>query len=466
MSELLPELKNSTPNLEEFDPTIIPYQYEAIKYVRDFDYSLGTLEMMLSGSFGSAKSILMAHIGITHLMANPKAKLCLCRKALPDLKETIYAKFKDHMDGVLIEGEHYNAIDTQGKIEFWNGSEIISRSWHDKNYRKFRSLELSAAIIEELTENSSKEFRAMYQELFPRVGRLPRIKENFTLAATNPGGPDHAAYNHYIMSKLPTRKVFYSNTEDNPFLPKTYIEGIKESMTKQEVRRYIHGEWIEIKGDVIYYAYDRERSAIIKDYKIDERYPLCWTFDFNIGEGKPMSSLWYQHIGGKFYFFDEIIVEGARTLDICEEANNRGLLDTRCVIKIQGDATGRARSTNSKHSDYEVITKYLSGLQNKYGEVRFEIDVPRSNGSIRTRHSVVNAQLKNSYGVVSIFLDPEKCKMLDKGLRLTKLKKGGSYIEDDSAGNPWQHCTTALGYAVQKTLESAGRTPFRRSKVN
>jgi hypothetical protein len=38
------------------------------------------------------------------------------------------------------------------------------------------------------------------------------------------------------------------------------------------------------------------------------------------------------------------------------------------------------------------------------------------------------------------------CETLDKGFRLTHLKKGGQYLEDDS--DFYQHVTTAAGYGI------------------
>lgn len=445
-------LANSTPNIEEFNPYIIPIQHEVIKFIRTFDYTQGVLEVLLSGSYGSAKSILMAHIGVTHVLLNPKSRLLLGRKAMPDLRDTIFQKLIDHMEGVYIEGEHFEVNQTRASIKLYNGSEVISRSWHDKKYKKFRSLELSAAIIEELTENSPAEFDAFYKELYARVGRLPNVKENFVISATNPDAPSHPAYKRLIQPQdHPRRKVFYSRTDQNPFLPKTYIEQIKEGLTAQEVRRYIYGEWVDIKSDVVYYAYDPSKSAVLKNYEVNQRYPIYLSWDFNIGEGKPMSMTCSQYIDGKFLFFDEVVIHGSRTLDTLEELNAKGILDYNTTYIVQGDATGKRRDTRSIHSDYEIITKYLSNLRNDYGDIKFYYDVPTSNPPVRTRHSIMNGQLCNAYGMVSIFLDPKKCPMLDDGLRSTKLKKGGSYIEDDSQES--QHITTSASYHVVQTLK-------------
>lgn len=192
---------SSTPSLTEFDPRPIPFQSRVIYDMRKrFDYSIGTHEILLSGAVGSAKSLLAAHLGVTHCMMFSGARLCLARKAMPDLRDTIFRKILDHMEGDLVQGEDYYVNKVNASIRFRNGSEIISRSWRDKKYKKFRSLELSAAIVEELTENDDDDKQAII-ELRMRLGRLPHVKENWIIYCTNPDSPHHWAHKYFGMEK-------------------------------------------------------------------------------------------------------------------------------------------------------------------------------------------------------------------------------------------------------------------------
>lgn len=452
--------RNATPNLEEFDPHVIPYQYKVINHVRTFDYSLGLLEIMLSGSVGSAKSILMAHMGITHASICPKSRLLLGRKALPDLKDTLITKVLEHMDGVLVDGKDYEYNKSTGYFKFWNDAEFISRSWADKSFFRFRSLELSAAMIEELTENEG-EYWGFYNELKNRVGRQ-KAKEHWIVCATNPSGPDHEAYQYFILKgwnhrkhgvtkgELNTRHVYYSVTGDNPFLPKWYIQTLKETYTGLELQRMLYGEWVEISSEQIYYAFDPDLSVIDK-YEINPLYPVRLSYDFNIGIGKPMSVVLFQYINRVYYVFDEIVIMGGRTLDTVEEAMDRGHFNHHTTYLIYGDANGRARSTKYNRTDYEVIQEALRNFINQHGHINFSIEVGGANPAVRKRHVIVNGVLKNSEGKTRIKI-LRKCKTLIRGLKLTKLKKGSGYIEDDS--NDYQHITTALGYGIVEIHET------------
>jgi len=445
-------LNVTTPTIETFDPTIIPYQAQVIRDIyQSYDYSLGAHEVLLSGSVGSAKSILMAHIAIRHCLETPGARVLVGRKAMPDLKSTIFLKILEHLDGRFLKQDRdYWVNSTIASIVFRNGSEIISRSWSDKRYKKPRSLELSMAIIEELTENNEED-KEVYLEIFMRLQRLPHVPHQVIISATNPDSPSHWAYNHFIASASPTRHVYYSSTEDNPFLPKQYIAQLKRDLDPKLALRMIYGQWVEIQGEVIYYQYSHEEQFINASYEIDPKWPILLSWDFNIGEGKPMSLVFcqYDQVNDIFHVFNEVVIHGARTADTIEEADNRGLLKANWNYGVCGDATGSSRNTRSVQSDYDIIRKELSNRS-----LAFKYMVPSSNPPVRQRHNIMNAYCLNMQKRRRIFVYKD-APTADKGLRLSKLKKGSGYIEDDTPA--YQHITTAIGYAVMFTYNSMNR---------
>ena len=430
----------SDTNFSDFNPRIIPYQSQVIDFLDEWDYSTGTPEILLSGSYGSAKSILMAHLAVRHCLENPGARVCIARKALPDLKDTIYNEIIEHIEQDFTEGVHYWTNETSAKIRWNNGSEIISKTWADKKYKKGRSLKLSMLIVEEISENNDDDKEA-FMTLKARLRRIPKVKENILICATNPDGPSHWVYKYFILDKKRTRKVFYSNTKDNPFLDPIYIEQLKEDLDPRAARRYLHGEWIELTQEVIYYAYNSEKQFLKKKYEVNEKYPVTISFDFNIGVGKPMSSCAYQHINDEFHVFKQVVIHGSRTQDVMEEYNNAGIFKPGRRIIVHGDATGKARHTNSIHSDYDIIVNYLA----KITGITYELQVPMANPPIRSRHNKVNAYCLNDNGKTRLWIY-EGCETVDEALRLTQFKKGADLVEDDSKA--FQHIGTALGYGL------------------
>ena len=445
---------NSTPSVAEFDPRVIPWQWECLSDIRaNWSYEDGTVhEWMASGSVGSAKSILGAHLVVTHVQFYPRSRAVLGRQSMPDLKDTIVKKIEEHLEGVYIEGKDYERNRTNGSFLFSNGSEIISRSWADKKYKTaFRSVEASCGLIEELTENDES-YKDFYPELLMRIGRLPHVPETWLGSLTNPDSPGHWAYKYFIEPNLPgrtphpTRHVYYSLTEDNPFLPEGYVKGLKASLDPKMAERMLRGKWIEIVTEIIYHQYSTERNYRDVEYEYNPAHPIILTFDFNIVVGKPMSAASGQFINDTFHWAETFIVDGADTNALLDEIAGRGLLDHGAKIIVHGDATGRARDTRSKSSDYEIIQKFLANYRTPKGQaLNFVLLVPLSNPGLKLRHNTVNAYMRNSEKKVRFFVY-KKAAELDEGLRLTKLKPGGQYIEDDSYR--LQHVTTAVGYSV------------------
>lgn len=431
----------STPSISEFDPTQVPYQAKVIDWIRcGFDYKKSFPQILLSGSLGSSKSTLAAYIGITHCLLYPRSKLLLGRRSLPDLKETIFLKITEMIQEDLTEDKDYWIQWNTASIQFKNGSEIISKSWGDGNFKKIRSTDLSCAIIEELTENDESD-KPIFDEIYGRIGRLSHIPESFLLCCTNPDSPEHWVYKHFIENSHPDRHVFYSLTEENKFLNPVYLETLKRNLDPLMAERMLRGRWVRIAKDSVYYQYD-PNIHFFKDreYKINPQYPVRLCFDFNIGLNKPMSSCYMQYINDHFHIYDESIVHGANTEEILIDSLNRGLINKNNLLIVHGDATGRHRDTRGSLNDYQIIESFL-----KSHNIKYEIQVPAANPSVRARHILTNAYMKNSENQVRITVY-KNAKTVNEGFSLVKLKKGGQYIEDDSFH--YQHVTTAATYGI------------------
>lgn len=442
-------------SFSQFDPSEIPWQDDALdKILCGFDYTKGTHEVLFSGSVGSAKSTLAAHLIVLHCLRYKNAQVIICRKTLPNLKKTLFKEVLNHLaEKQFVEGKHYSVRGNSAEILFKNGSHIHPGYWRDKQYKKFRSMSPTLVVIEELSENNEEDKEA-YDELMLRLGRVPGVP-SLMLCLTNPDEPSHWVYKHFIQSSNDLVHVFYSLTEDNKFLPQSYIEKLRSELDPMMARRMLKGEWLSIRQKSLYYAYT-DKNFVKNKYQIDPRYPIGLSWDFNIGANKPLSCIAFQYIQDTFHFFAEVVLDTARTKDSLDELHNKGLISSQYTYLICGDATGRHKDTRSNVSDWDIILKYFSNMPG----VSFRDCVPKSNPGIRDRHNKTNAYCENDLGQVRIKIY-ESCPTADQGMRLTALKKGADYIEDDS--KPYQHITTAIGYAVcelgatkQKTMISLG----------
>jgi len=428
-------IETSTPNILDFSP--LPSQLKVIRDVRkNFDFSLGTHELLLSGSVGSAKSITLAHLVVTHCLMYPGSRVGIGRLALPQLKATLCQKIKEHLHNTGIDHQYY---ESNGNFDMPNGASIRAISWADGNLAKLGSMEFSAFAIEELTE--TKDSRP-YDVILQRTNRLAHVKEPFVISGTNPEGPSHWAYKKILMANSPRVKVYYSNTFDNPYLPKSYIDSLAERLDGKMARRMLYGEWLEIDRERIYYSYSREKNFKEYSYALKTHLPIRLTYDFNIGEGKPLSLVFCQYdpMDNTWHFFNEVIVNGQRTLDSLEESEARNLLPQGFRYIVHGDCNGRSRDTRQTKTDYELIENWLA--KKNY---RFELQVPKSNPPVRDRHNTLNGYMLNSKNESKLFVYKD-APVVNEGFLLTRLKAGGQYLEVDT--DRFQHCTTACGYAI------------------
>jgi hypothetical protein len=433
------------PTISEFNPHDVPWQYNALNKIKSFDYSKGALDVVFSGSVGSAKTLLAAHMIALHLIENPGCRILIGRRVLRDLKNTIWDTLLRHFPELI---DYWNRSDMTIKLPC--GSIIYGMSWDDGHFDKFRSYELSMIVIEEASENSDKE---MYNSLRARLGRVIGIKENLFLMLTNPDSPSHWLYKEVI--KRDDVMTFYSLTEENKFLPAWYIEQLKGIYDPKMARRMLYGEWIEILDEMVYYNYS-DKCYLREEFIIDKSLPLCVFHDFNIGHDKPMSSGVGQKINGVFHIYKCWHINGMRTSEICEEMYGSGLFDGIKKIKLYGDASGKNNDTRSLMDDYEIIEKYWSNLPEKF---EVEYCVPKANPPLRRRHNTVNGLMGNALGEIKLFTYDD---WVDEGFRLTKFKENGKLVEDDNI--PQQHITTAVGYWIDYDIhrESGARSSVIR----
>ncbi len=432
----------STPTILNYDPNFVPYQMKLIRDIRSkFDYSNGKIhEVLLSGSVGSGKSLPCAHLVVTHCLMNSGAMALIGRRSMPALRDTLLKKVLDHLGDTV----SYEFNQTRGIITFPNGSQIFSYSWADGRVEKVRSLELSCAVIEELTENDDMDF---YHEIKMRVGRLPHIKESFIISATNPGGKSSDFYKYFIDPGGERRHVYYSVTTDNKFLSSGYIDGLLSSLDEKTAKRMVMGQWFDFNTEVVYHAYNREFNFKNESYKVKPNLPIYLSFDFNIGLGKPLSCCLLQFDNGVCHVFNEVVVDGQDTNDAMNELFNRGLLSFNNQYIVTGDCNGRNRDTRSKKTDYAIIEEFLISKK-----ITHRMDVPRSNPLVRDRHNTTNGLIFNSKGERRVFVYKD-APTADQGFTSTKLKKGSQYLEDDS--DRWQHISTAVTYAICLYLRNA-----------
>lgn len=268
------------------------------------------------------------------------------------------------------------------------------------------------------------------------------------LNTVNPTRKDHRAFcwllgvpdglNHYydLCQKAdagldPDYKVFHWKSSE--ILPPDVIEAAKRTLSPRQFRQEYEASFETASGR-IYDDYSKENHT---SERIRPHEQLLWHHDFNY---TPMSSGIAVRRGSDFYILDEIILESAiakqTAIEFCEKFRNH---QNKSVI-VYGDPSGRDGEKHGHESDFTAIRDVL--VKNGW---KFEQRVKRAHPSIRNRQNAVRALILNAAGNKRLFVNPATAVYADKGLSTVQLKKGSTFLEEDS---PYQHITTAIGYMV------------------
>ena len=216
-------------------------------------------------------------------------------------------------------------------------------------------------------------------------------------------------------------------------LPPDVIEAAKRRMSPRQYRQEYEASFETASGRVYEdYGPHNYTKEVIKPHE-----QIMWHHDFNF---TPMSSGIGVRRGNDFYILDEIILTSATSrqsaIEFVEKYKNHA---NRKVI-IYGDPAGRAGEKHGHASDYTEMEQVLRA-NNWQVERRVKPAAP----AIQDRQNSVRAKIRNAAGQTSLFVNIDKAKYAHKGLATVQIKKGSTFLEEDS---DYQHITTAIGYCV------------------
>lgn len=216
-------------------------------------------------------------------------------------------------------------------------------------------------------------------------------------------------------------------------LPPDVIEAAKRRMSLRQYRQEYEASFETASGRVYEdYGPHNYTKEVIKPHE-----QLMWHHDFNY---TPMSSGIGVRRGNDFYILDEIILTSATSrqsaIEFVEKFKNHA---NRKVI-VYGDPAGRAGEKHGHASDYTEMEQVLRA-NNWQVERRVKPAAP----AIKDRQNSVRAKIRNAAGETSLFVNIDKAKYAHKGLATVQIKKGSTFLEEDS---DYQHITTAIGYCV------------------
>mgnify|MGYP003625802093 FL=1 len=216
-------------------------------------------------------------------------------------------------------------------------------------------------------------------------------------------------------------------------MPPDIIEAAKRQLSTRQFRQEYEASFETAQGRI----YEDYSSSNRVSDTIQPHEQLLWFHDFNY---TPLSSGVGVRRGQDIYCLDEIILTSAisrqSALEFVERYKNH---DNKHVL-IYGDPAGRAGEKHGHESDYTEMENVL-----KSNGWKLSRNVKKAAPAIKDRQNAVRAKIMNANGERSLYVNPAKAPYTDRGLATVQLKKGSTFIEEDSEV---QHITTAIGYMI------------------
>ena len=204
-----------------------------------------TTEILFGGGVGASKTYLIKCLQYQGI------RVGLCRNELTTLKKTTVVTLLSEVfpNFGLNRDEHYRYNPIEGKITFYNGSEIVFQELRhipsDPNYTRLGGLLLTFAVIDEAGETSGRGKEILQS----RIGRWKNEQHNIkpVLIMTCNPSRNFLYDDFYLAHKentLPKWRRFVNATAlDNPHLPQSYIDNLKRTLSQSEVSRLLLGNW-------------------------------------------------------------------------------------------------------------------------------------------------------------------------------------------------------------------------------
>ena len=245
-------------------------------------------------------------------------------------------------------------------------------------------------------------------------------------------------HDYFVTKAASNKRLIKARTIDNPFLPPSYIEGLRADYTAQEFDAYCNGEFVNLMTNTVYYNFNRTLHKTNKT--INDSNTLHIGMDFNISNMAATIHIIENDIA---YCVDEIFgVKNTPAMiqEIKRRYGNKQLF-------IYPDSAGRQERSNGGVADITQLQQAF-GQQNVLYKLKHDL--------VKDRISTVNARLLNANNQIRYYINP-RCINVTNCLERQAYSDSG---KPDKSNNV-DHLPDSLGYFICFKWPIAGRATLR-----
>lgn len=232
------------------------------------------------GGFGTGKTTLLCLKAIALCKAYRNNRFLIGRLTYPELRDTTRKEFLD-----LCEPGSFKFKESENKLTFNNGSEVMFRHLDALDYKKLQSLNLGGFAIDQAEEIDE----SIFLQLCGRL-RLP-VPSRHGFVVGNPEGHNWI----WNLFKGPDSdgsrfRMFEEETDANKDnLPEGYIDNLKAIYPDNWINRYVKGTWDDFSGKV--FTIFRTERHVIQDKAFQKDWRRFRVIDH--GYRNPTCCLWF-----------------------------------------------------------------------------------------------------------------------------------------------------------------------------
>ena len=312
--------------------------------------------------------------------------------------------------------------ETELSIELKNGSTISLKG--ADNYDSLRGIGLDFLVIDEFADVDAE---AWYETLRPTLAD----KQGGALFIGTPKGMNWAHDLYTMFEDYPDEwaSFQYTTIEGGNVKPEE-VEAARRSLDERTFRQEFEATFETFSGRV-FYAFDRKHNIRPYLVEVDNKIlpELHIGMDFNVDNNSCVIAV--KPTANILHVIDEIKLMGSNTDEMVQEIRNRY---PHHRVTVYPDPAGAQRKTSAGGRTDHTILRAAG----------FTVKAPHGHNAIRDGVNAVNAKLRNSAGITSLFFDP-KCKYAIECLEKHTYKEGTSIPDKDSG---FDHMNDALRYMV------------------
>lgn len=395
-----------------------------LKHQRDFIVSTATHTGLVAG-FGAGKSKAGTIKTVSKKMEYPGVSVAYYLPTYQLIKEIAVPNFTDFMTQLGMSFRYHET----DKIFHTSFGKIILRSTDKPEF--IIGYEVGYSLIDEADVLPKKKMDNVFKKIAARNRvPLPDGSVNSIDLVSTPEGFEFM-YHFFVKEKKDNRKLIKAKTKDNPYLPESYTETLKEIYTEEELQAYLGGEFVNLTSGSVYHTFDRKRNH--SDRTIRAREVLHVGMDFNITK---MSAV--VHVtDGRIITAVEEVTGAYDTADMISILKDRY---PNHKIVVYPDASGDNRKTSASDTDIDLLRK-----------AKFTVRVDNRNPSVRDRITAVNSGFRNANGESTYFVNTNNCPEYTEGLEKLPYKNG---VPDKESG--FDHVTDGGGYCLYQIKRGSG----------